>query len=493
MLYCLRMFWRKRRREIVKVFRRQAEFLRAQELAQQDGTLTTQELATLRKQQQILREDIQRIAPPLPLTWKEWLIRFGVVCFLLMIGSGILFWQAGYLVPESHVVTTGEVSDTVESRFVPTTSVNVYDLPLVTQVSFSEPNRLASFDRADGVTVGVVPDGTRFSVLYTQPTEAMRLLTRHSIDADARPVGDAQTLIPDQDIIDASVLPLSTGEFLLAAALQTEHAIFIRLERRDQDWQPVGQPTLLKPLEGERVDGLGIFATGRENTPYVLLTMQEPDATQGVTATRQIVARFFDQPLYLSEERLLETPVFHTDAHAAYLPSVVHPDTHFTVITNGGSPFDYDRLMKGDELFSLLFDETFAPVEYFRLTNNGRPHDYWPESFHIDKNFVYIAALRQYVPPQMALTDQRVLPEQTGNIYVYVARADTWDIVGTLFIAEFTPQPLTGGDAKIGGRRAHITKQGKRLYVVYDRITVDDPYVDHPTREVMGQWFDLNQ
>lgn len=441
-----------------------------------------------------ITEHLNKIAPAEPLTQKQVFARVSLVSsflFLLLVPAGIYVKMKYYT--KQVTSSQGETQVGANYRYVPEEIAEISQIPEVTGLNTSEDIDLARFEDLDGTVVGVFSKKQRMEVYYTRRDGEGFSLYRRTADTNLHNVSAEKKVFAPGFLVDASIV-LEEDRFVLAYAAITEKRERLFVQTFDAEWKATREPMILEQLTPkEQGNGLSLIQIPKkegeetQSFTYALLTTNDFGTDASVQNKTSPILRTFDAQLNKIQEKILNTDKLTLDTHMAF---VFRADGGLHVISNGRDPLAPSEQKKGDELYQLDYDKEWELEKMFRLTNNGLPHDFWPSEVFLDRGLLFFPFHRIQHLPQFE-GDDSGYPKDAGKVFLMAVRNGKM-ISGSVFAHDYDARPQ-GGEKKIGGRNTHVTKVGKKLFVVHDAIIENDVFDtgDGAYRLIRAKWIDL--
>lgn len=472
-----------------QIFQEEKKLLEESRTNEQSGLLSV--VGDERIKQRVSKIDalIEVIAPRDPLDWVSFMVRIGVavLLFYVVIAPTYQYTRKTYLNPSLVSTASGYGTEHV-TQYVPITATNITNTPKITQSSYNGPRSLDVSHYLDEVVAGVVarPKGG-VTVVWTTRSGDRRVLVRQDVSDTLTPVGATSTIWGDVDLTGAATAD-ATGTIAVIGTASIGGRPTLLMQLFGSDWEQRGNRVDI-PLDqpNESLTGISIAPWG---DGWAVLSEIVPPPGSSVLELRKTVIRRFTGTFALTFTKILKVETLNTDLFASFMPDP-STDGGFFILTNGALPIASPRDQKGDELYAMQFNADGIPKEYFRLTNNGRPHDFWVSSFFIDPlGNRFIAAHRINTTGfQPDNSIKSLYPTDTGQSIVYIFDKNWTDIGSVIAFQGGQSQP---GDALIGVTHTRMVLVGKRLYTAFDWILTNDPASDLPTRRVQVKSFDLD-
>ncbi len=422
-----------------------------------------------------IEELLKKIAP-----WKKLKlgayakrITIAVVIYLLfMIPVGLYFLRDFY--SQTQLVNNTEgIGERVETQYVPVTTVDVMSGSFVQRKVRSQPKEL-EVNPGQGIDAGMavaILEGTEngtIETLWTAPRDGKRVLLRQTQDEKLNPLKpkeDPIVLISDLDIVAASAFKRSDGHFVVASAINNPSQQIV-LQIFSSEWKPVGQRISVEANKvNEYVGGVQVSEWG---TRIAVVTSIIPGEEASILDAHEPMLRVFEADLSLAYEAPIRIGGFHTDIFAKLITRT--EQNRFYIISSGRPLIDEGNGERGSELYAFEFASDGTPVEYFKLTNNGRPHDFWTSGTWFDERTGYTYVTNHRIPaPGFSHPDYSVkFPKNTATNYVHVLD-ENLNMLGTVNIDE------TGSEEgkPFGFTHTRIHKVNNRIYALYDKIIKD--------------------
>ena len=417
---------------------------------------------------------------------KRIMLAFGIY-LLLMVPVG-MYVYGEYFNEASLLVSTEGVGESVMTQYVPITTIDVMAGGMVQRKTVSsaieiEKNIGQGLDA--GMAVKMLQGTENYTVvaLWTAPREGKRVLLKQVQDARLHLKGDPVILMEEYDLTAASAYRRKDGYFVIVGSMESPVKQIV-LQLFSPEWKVVGQRVIIPAKFKDEYVGAIQASEWGDRTAVITNIVPPEDAT--ILEKHQPFLRVFEADFTLAYEAPIQVGGLHTDLFAKFITR--SESNRFYIITSGHPILDESNGQRGFELYALEFTNEGTPVEYFKLTNNGRPHDFWPSDAWFDTASGYTYITNHRTPsPNFSSPDYSVThPPQTATGYVHVLDSDL-NMLGTVIIDE------GGGYAgiKFGITRTRIYKKDNRLYVLYDVIQKDSE-TGEETRLLKMRYLDLN-
>lgn len=488
------MFGRKKR-ILRKVIKEEQEMVNKLREDCSDGKISDEECVKIEDSWQQIAGDLKKIAPAEALTRKQFFARLGlsagIIGALLLVA--VVYTKVVYF-PSSTSSSSAD-GEAFAYDYISEVRATQLDFPSLTIQTRSDMRDLIRFDHHDGVVIDVIATQEQLSVYYAvvDKKEDRSGLYKMILDPQSMQVR-SRDLVWHGSIEDASVMVNEeTQDIVMALVRQTEEERTLVLTHANEDWSSVQEQTF-ELLPEEDVRGMQLVDTSEWSTDqsvrYLLLTTYDPGEDAGILDVKGPMIRTFNQDWELMGDPLrLATNSYVVDSHSSIVPT---GGNSFYVIGNAHKTFDAQD-QRGDDLFLFKYDEEQKLFEVVQLSNNGLPHDFWPnDAMYVAEHNVMYIPYHQVVGAGTTTHGENGYPVDAGQLFITGLR-DTTTTIGTIFASDYDYTEM-GEDRIEGGRNVHIDVIGDRIYIVHQGIVAND-LLDRASEEhqtIRMQWFDLN-
>lgn len=416
-------------------------------------------------------------------------IGIGIGIYLILMLPIALYFGREYRQDAGLVNYTEGVGERVETQYVPITNVQVSPNSFFRHtaryeaVTVENPAPITDLG-SGGMAVAILggQESGTVTALWTALREGKRVLLRRTFNEKLNDNEDVIPVIEDVDLASAAALQREDGSYLIAGA-HASPAPTVFLQLYSPEWKPIGtRVSVPASAVNEQLGGIQLAEWG---TRMVIVTTTVPPPGSSVLARKEPILRVFESDFSLAFESALQVGSINVDLFAGFVAG--SEPNRFYILTSGRPVFDESKGERGNELYMLQFTSTGSPVEYFKLTNNGRPHDFFPTSSFHDKEsgFYYVANHRTTFSGFDRPDYPETYPKNTGKAYVHLLEKNL-DMLGTVtMVEEETKDTYTEAPT-----RMRIYKEARKIYAVYDILRRDQEGV--VTRSVKVTRVDVN-
>lgn len=453
-----------------------------------EGKIGEKECVEIRARWSEIAALLSKIAPPEPLTKRELIIRgvfVFVVFFFLSAGTG--FYIKFTYFPHPTVTHTSIEGEGDTYRFIPENTVKLWDFRHFFEVSRSNSYDLSRQEKSTGTVVGWVEQPESLELYTISADEAGHSLFRYTFSKDLLSRSMATPVFSPGNLIDAQVIH-EQDRFVVFYSIEIEGVPSLFVQTVSASWVPLGEPVPIATLAEAPRELTHGFSVVKNEIGYYLLTANIRDPLAPVTEKSLPVLRFLNKSFAVEKFSILATKNISVDSHLALQQL---PNGGFHIFTNGRDLVaQTSELKKGDELYGLTYGADWDLLKITKLTNNGRPHDFWISDIAVHSSGMLLIPYQQIQSLPQVEGDESGYPTDAGKVFVMALRDLEW-VFGTIFAADYPIRP-SQSERLEGGQNAHILLSGNRVYVAHQVVIEDDP-VDETDGDyglIRVQWFD---
>ncbi len=413
---------------------------------------------------------LQRLQPRARLDYISLALRIGVatVFFLVMIGPAYQYFRGTFLQPSIVSVSQG-IGEIKTTRFVPESRPEESSFARIEENGRNGPYTIFHQAEDVGLAVGLIPHAVSVTAYWLSGTQKSDLaLFRRELDHDSlRPIGATTTIWGDDRFFGAAVSASSNSTTAIIVSIKQEKGFRFRLQRFSEQGNPLGERVEFSSVAGET----GVVQLFPWNDRFVVLTTVAPKMGDPF-AYQATMMRVFDSMLKEVWSAKLPVETMHISEFPSFFP-LNDMMGNFIILASTQSLIR-GKTQIGDEIYAMEFNRRGEPTRYYRLTSNGRKHD-----FMISDAFVYdtlgwkfFSAHEMNAPAWDASHAPSGYPDGAARARVRVYDKN-FEQAGGFGI--FDGPPVGKDDKKIGAAHTRITHIGRRLYALYDLVIIDDP------------------
>lgn len=487
------MFGRKKR-ILRKVIKEEQEMVNKLRQDCKDGKIPDEECLKIEYSWEEIADDLQKIAPAEALTRKQFVKRLGISAGMIgaLLLVAVVYTKVTYF--PSSTSSSSMDGEAFAYDYISEVRTTQLEFPSLTIQSRATMSDLIRFDHHDGVVVDVVATENEVHAYYVVPDKNLERSGLYQMTVDPQSMRvQSRELVIQGELQDAAIMQDTASGGIVVAHAQMGEEPQLVLTHANNDWTGVQQQSM-DLLDEESVVGMQLVETTGwdqdQSVRYLLLTTYDPGPDAGILDVKGPLLRLFDENWELVGDPLrLATNSYVVDTHSSIVPT---GGNSFYVIGNAHKTFDAQD-DRGDDLHLFKYDQDRKLFEVVQMTNNGLPHDFWPnDAMYVEEHNVIYVPYHQVVGANTTVHGENGYPIDAGQLFVTGLR-DTTTTIGTIFASDYDYTEI-GDDRIEGGKNVHIDLMGDRMYILHQAIVAND-LLDGASEEyqvLRMQWFDLN-